>query len=235
MDVQAVFFDLDGTLMDHQAASDLAVMRLLTEYGHSGLSQKTVVGLWRTLEDEHMGCYLAGEASFSEQRRARISGFFEYLGERLSPEQSDEIFSVYLGFYEHGWRLFPDAVPGLDALGGVRKGVLTNGDPEQQRSKLEVLDLAKRFETVVVSGEVGASKPSRTIFREACARMRLEPSSCAYVGDRLETDARAAREIGMLGVWLDRGRSMPGGFCLADNGLLTIRGLTELPGHLGRR
>ena len=233
MGARVVFFDLDGTLMDHQAASELAVVRLLSEYGHSGLSREIVVGRWRTLEDEHMGRYLAGEASFSEQRRARISGFFEYLGEHLSPEQADEAFSIYLGLYERGWKLFSDVIPGLNALGSLRKGVLTNGDSEQQRSKLKELGLAERFETVVVSDEVGASKPSPTIFREACARVRLEPSSCAYVGDRLETDARAAKEIGMLGVWLDRGRSTPGGFCPTEDGLLTIRELTELPGHLG--
>lgn len=86
MGARVVFFDLDGTLMDHQAASDLAVVRLLSEYGHSGLSRETVVGLWRTLEDEHMGRYLAGEESFSEQRRARISGFFEYLGNASHPK-----------------------------------------------------------------------------------------------------------------------------------------------------
>ncbi len=235
MEVRAVFFDLDGTLMDHQGASDLAVVQLLTEYGHSGLGRETVVSLWRTLEDEHMGRYLAGEASFSEQRRARISGFFEYLGKRLSPEQSDEAFSIYLGFYERGWKPFPDVAPGLDALGGIRKGLLTNGGPEQQRAKLEALGLVEHFETVVVSGEVGASKPSSTIFREACARFHLEPSSCAYVGDRLETDAYAAREIGMLGVWLDRGRAMPGGFCPTDDRLLTINDLTELPKHLDQR
>ena len=131
MGVRAVFFDLDGTLIDHQAASDLAVVRLLSEYGHSGFSRETVVGLWRTLEDEHMGRYLTGEASFSDQRRARISGFIEYLGERLSPKQSDEAFSIYLGLYERGWKPFSDVVPGLDALGSLRKGVLTNGDPEQ--------------------------------------------------------------------------------------------------------
>lgn len=65
--------------------------------------------------------------------------------------------------------------------------------------------------------------------------LRLVPSSYAYVGDRPDTDACAAREIGMLGAWSDRGRSMSGGFCPTDDGLLIIRELTELPKHLGKR
>lgn len=228
----AVFFDLDGTLMDHERASEAALLRLLDLRGVDASRRAGALDLWRRLEDEHMGRYLAGSTSFAGQRRARIAGLFEYLGTDLGSRDADGAFSSYLGFYESAWEAFPDVVPALDALGGLRKGVLTNGDPDQQRRKLRALGLAGRFEAVVVSGEVGASKPDPAIFHEACARAELEPSSCAYVGDRLETDAIAAREAGLLGVWVHRERSASGRHLFAGGGLVVVRELTELVGLL---
>lgn len=182
----AVFFDLDGTLLDHKGASEAAVDSLLDRYGVAG----------------------------SRRREA------------------DEAFSVYLGFYESGWRAFRDVVPALDALSDVRKGVLTNGDPDQQRGKLRALGLAGHFEAVVASGDVGASKPDPAIFRAACAAVQLAPASCVHVGDSLDADARAATEAGMLGVWLDRRRSACGGTWLPENDLPAVHELTELPAIL---
>lgn len=97
-------------------------------------------------------------------------------------------------------------VPALDALSDVRKGVLTNGDPDQQRGKLRALGLAGHFEAVVVSADVGASKPDPAIFRAACAAVRLAPASCVHVGDSLDADARcyggghAGRLVGQAAV-----------------------------------
>lgn len=86
--------------------------------------------------------------------------FFGHLGVSLSPREADEVFSVYLDFYERGWRPFPDVLPALDALGRTKKGVITNGDPGQQRAKLKAMGLAERFGVSVFSGEAGVSKPS---------------------------------------------------------------------------
>lgn len=220
--------------MDHQGASDAALVKLLAHHGRAASRQEDLVGLWRALEDEHMGRYLAGQMSFSEQRRARVSSFFGHLGESLSPREADEVFSVYLDFYERGWRPFPDVLPALDVLGRTKKGIITNGDPGQQRAKLRAIGLAERFGVSVFSGEAGVSKPSPAIFGEACAKAGLRPSSCAYVGDRLETDARAAMNAGMVGVWLDReGRFGREGLRVPGEALLIIGSLTDLAGHFG--
>lgn len=119
-------------------------------------------------------------------------------------------------------------LPALKDLQSYKTGVLTNGDPDQQRAKLETLNVALYFDLVVTSGEVGASKPSPAIFYEACARVSLEPTSCAYVGDRIDSDAFAAKSIGMLGIWLNRDLSngdLPQGLTAE---VPTIKSLTEL-------
>lgn len=233
--IAALFFDLDGTLMDHKGAAEAAVVRLLARYRLDGPSRETAVDLWHQLNEDYIGRYLAGAMSFAEQRRARVRDFFEHFGFSCSPQEADEAFSFYLGYYEQGWGPFPDAIPTLDALGGLRKGVITNGDAEQQRKKLKVLGLTQHFETLVISGEVGVSKPDSEIFREACARIRLEPSSCAYVGDKLEHDALAAREAGMLGIWLNRERAGSRGSPLPEHRFIVVEELTELASLFGQK
>lgn len=78
---------------NHEGASDLALVRLLARYGRGGPRRETLIGLWRILEDEHLGRYLAGKASLLLRAapRARL-GFVEHLGVRLSPREPDEAF-----------------------------------------------------------------------------------------------------------------------------------------------
>lgn len=61
---------------------------------------------------------------------------------------------------------------------------------------------------VVVSGEIGVHKPKPAIFRYACQLLDAEPGDCLFVGDQLDTDARAATAAGLHGVWLNRRRAV---------------------------
>ncbi len=155
-----------------------------------------------------------------EQRRARIREFTP----GVSDAEADRRFQVYLDAYVADWRIFDDVLPALDALRDHRLGVITNGQIEQQRSKMTRTGLAGKFEMMVVSEEVGVPKPEAPIFVEACRRAGLPPWDCWYIGDRLATDALAATDAGLRGVWLNRNPAVP-----SDPRVPTIRSLAELP------
>ncbi|WP_084693153.1 HAD family hydrolase [Actinomadura atramentaria] len=61
------------------------------------------------------------------------------------------------------------------------------------------------------------------MFAAACAALGLPPRRVAYVGDRLDTDARGALRAGLHGVWLDRSGAGP------DAGVPRITTLADLP------
>lgn len=69
---------------------------------------------------------------------------------RISDQGADEMFALFVPFYEANWRLFPDVLPCLELLRGQKIGILTNGDPEQQRCKLERFGLFHRFDVVII-------------------------------------------------------------------------------------
>jgi len=105
--------------------------------------------------------------------------------------------------------------------------VLSNGDQSQQAVKLRRTGLTTYFEAVLTSGEIGASKPYPEAFQLACERLRVEPETVLYVGDRLDVAARAASAAGLTGVWLNRSASDD------DPCQPTIASLRELPLLLG--
>jgi putative hydrolase of the HAD superfamily len=208
--VKALLFDLDGTLLDHDTAAEVALIEALqTMPGLHDVDHAHARRRWKQLEELAMERYLAGEITFTGQRRLRVTLLATELGlGTWDAPRADAWFAGYLRHYETAWRIYPDVRPGLDALAEqhrhLRLGVLTNGDVDQQRKKLLHVGLAAELPDVIASSEVGVAKPNAEIFHTGCARLRLAPNEVAYVGDRLHTDAIAATNAGLHGIWLNR-------------------------------
>ena len=223
--LRALLFDLDGTLMDHDAARDAAIAELLR--GDAALADA-----WRRLEAIHYDEYAAGRCSFQEQRRRRVRGIHAAMG---GPQPADAAcdawFGAYLAHYRGGWSAFDDVLPALAALADARPdlrlGIVTNGEGEPQRAKLAAIGLADRFPVVIASAEAGVAKPDPAIFALACERLGVAPREAAHVGDRLDLDAHGAAAAGLRGVWLDRRRTGA-----AAAGVMTIATLRELSAAL---
>ena len=195
-----ILFDIDGTLLDDAAAMRAGAAALHASAG-VGVPFDDFLAHWCAAADRHFDRYISGELDYQAQRRERIR---EVIDDSLGAAEADALFAVYLAAHEAAWWLYDDANDCLDALSHHRLGVVSNGLGEQQRSKLHRTGITDRFETIVISAEVGERKPDAAIFHHACAGAGCAPSDAVYVGDRYETDAVGARRAGLLGVWLDR-------------------------------
>jgi putative hydrolase of the HAD superfamily len=106
---------------------------------------------------------------------------------------------------ELGWVAYPQ-VPGvLDRLAsiGKRLGVISNWDPSA-KPILAGLGLLDRFEIVVISCEVGVSKPDERIFRIALEQAKIAPERCLYIGDNYYDDTVGASSVGMRSLIVNR-------------------------------
>ena len=227
--IQAVFFDLDGTLLDHGHASDAAARTFYHRHKMDfATAEEDFVRLWIDLVDAAYERFISGAMALDQARRWRMHRLFAAAGRTLTDSAADRFAADAVAAYESHWRLFPDVLPCLDALvESHRLGVITNGSGRQQRRKLERLGLFGRFRIVQISQEAGAAKPGPAIFRNAARRMGLAPGQCIHVGDSLEIDARGAEAAGMTGVWLDR--KGDAGKDLSRRPELRIRTLGEIP------
>jgi len=67
---------------------------------------------------------------------------------------------------------------------------------------LRKLNIARFFNAVLVSEEVGWRKPNRKIFEEALKRLRLSASETVYVGDSPLEDIAGAKSVGMKTIFI---------------------------------
>lgn len=179
--VEAVFFDLDGTLAD--TAPDLGyALNLLRE--QRGLPQ---------LAPETIRPYASHGAR----------GLLE-IGLGLTPAAPD--FGAarleFLAYYErhlcHHTHLFSGIAELLDGLEqrGIAWGVVTNKPARYTEPLMESFGLARRA-ACIVSGDTCANpKPHPEPLLHAARQAGRKPAKCLYVGDA-ERDIEAARAAGM--------------------------------------
>lgn len=198
-----IFFDIDDTLIQHTNAERAAIKKFYSAYSSQlhGNNDDQFVEKWVEISKKHFKRFLNHEITFQNQRRERI---FEVFKESITDDQADSMFDNYLTYYEENWALFEDAMECLESLKNkYRLGILSNGNPKQQRQKLVQLKIDEFFSPVIISGDIQKAKPNSAIFNFAKSKA-TSSARFIYIGDCLETDIISARDAGWIGVWLNR-------------------------------
>jgi putative hydrolase of the HAD superfamily len=96
--------------------------------------------------------------------------------------------------------LVPGAKETLRALRarGVRLALLTKGDPDVQKRRVEHSGLANMFDVIHIVPE----KPAAA-FLEIVAELEVEPKDAWSVGNSVRSDILPAIEAGLRAVWID--------------------------------
>ncbi|AZR74335.1 hypothetical protein BBF96_13610 [Anoxybacter fermentans] len=201
-----VIFDLDDTLLDHSGAVQAAILEFYRSHKVlQRISEEEFLYHWHKESERFYQLYLQGKYSFKDQRIYRVKSIFAMVGKEIDDERAWVYFSEYLKYYQNNWRCFSDVDGCLRSLQGrYRLGILSNGDGEQQRNKLNCMGLYGKFDLMVFSGDVGVAKPSPEIFQVLLKKAGLSPEQVVYVGDDLKTDILAAIEVGINGILIDR-------------------------------
>ncbi len=84
---------------------------------------------------------------------------------------------------------------------GVKLALVTNGSAADQRAKIGRHAVDRRFDAVLVEGEVGFGKPDPRIFRLALERLGANAADAWMVGDDLPWDIAGAQAAGIRAVW----------------------------------
>jgi putative hydrolase of the HAD superfamily len=203
--VQAVVFDLDGTLLDHEGAVERALGAWLPLLGVAPTGD--LLAAWLRAEERHFPAWRAGRISFAEQRRRRLRDFLPLVGlEPGGDDDLDRVFAGYLACYEAAWTKFDDVDPVLALLRarGIPTAVLTNGSEVQQHAKLRAVGLLATVGAVLTAEALGTAKPDPVAYLLACRHLGVDPGAVLHVGDLHDLDVLAARAAGLQAVHLDR-------------------------------
>ncbi|HSP36797.1 MAG TPA: HAD family hydrolase [Frankiaceae bacterium] len=230
MPVDAVVFDLDGTLLDHRTSARAGLERWVAGFGVP--MSDAIERAWFEAEETHFGEWRRGEIGHSEQRRRRMRAFLPVIGRPVGDDSALEAaFESYLEAYRSCWVGFPDVDDAVDAVlsRGLTTGVLTNSTRSLQEAKLAHLGLLHRIGPVVCAAELGVAKPHPDAFRAVCDAVGMPPERVLYVGDEHPVDVIGARDAGLQAVLVDRGQYDRGEAEPVEEST-RIRSLTELLG-----
>lgn len=126
----------------------------------------------------------------------------------------------------------PYAAGVLAELGKRYRLALVSNYPDGKaiRASLQRTGLARFFESVVISGEVGFVKPHPRPFEVCLEQLGLPPSDAVYVGDNWLADVQGAKQIGLHMIWTRQYEAVDNFDAKTGDHQpdLTIRHLTEL-------
>lgn len=139
--------------------------------------------------------------------KAIVSETFERVGALEKFEDFDTFYAGLYGYFETSapWHIYPDTLRSLirwQSL-GISLGVISNFDSRLYRV-LSVLGLDNYFESVTISTEVGAAKPSAKIFQAALTKHHCSASEAWHIGDSEAEDYAGAQAVGMRAILVAR-------------------------------
>ena len=182
--IQAIIFDMDGTMVDNMAVHTRTWISFFAERGIA-------------LDPRSFHDRTAGRTTPEILRM--------FLGDDLSVEQVYALGEEKEARYRDFFRKHARPVTGLIELlhaaraAGYKLGVATAAPPENVALTLGCLGLSNFFDVIVNGAEVRNGKPDPELFLMAAARLAVDPRACLVFEDA-PMGVEAARRAGMQAV-----------------------------------
>lgn len=158
------------------------------------------------VEEEYLR-RVKGEIDMNEMLVRRTLRSFSKCGIQLTAEEALLFEETYEKEQAH-IRLIPQFGELLAELCGSGReaflGILTNGPSAHQRNKIHALGLTRWIpeEHIVVSGDIGVSKPELAAFRIYEKKCGILPEDTVMIGDNLTADIQGAEAAGWNTLWV---------------------------------
>jgi len=246
MDIRAVAFDVNGTLVriltdDGMEQIFRSIAHFLTYQGidlhrhqvrdlyfeHMKEQQQAspeehpefdAVGIWRSILQAHL----------TEFTRALPAEKLEQMPLFLA--------EMYRGISRCRLRLYPHVREVLDVLRErYPLAAVTDAQSAYARAELHKVGLLDYFDPIVVSGDHGYRKPDRRLFQLALDRMGVAAEHALYVGNDMHRDIFGAQEAGMTTVMVESDQGADVHLdCVPDYTITDLRDLLTILGDGSR-
>ena len=198
-----LLLDADNTLFDYDRAEGEALRRTFEAFGdgfephYAGVYRQINAQIWRQFEQ--------GAISQQRLRSRRFELLFEAVGVELDAASFSPQYLAHLG---QGTYLLDGAEEVVRALHGrVGLLIITNGLQEVQWPRLANSAIGAYMDGVVISDEVGVSKPDPRIFDIAFEKMdHPAREEVLMVGDSLTSDMPGGIAYGIDTCWYNPGQ-----------------------------
>ncbi|MBT0950824.1 YjjG family noncanonical pyrimidine nucleotidase [Streptococcus infantis] len=199
MTYEFLLFDLDHTLLDFDAAEDVALTQLLKEEGVADIQAYKDYyvpmnkALWKDLEQKKI--------TKSDLVNTRFSKLFEHFGIEKDGTYLANRYQFYLA--QQG-QVFSGAIELLDNLieRGYELYAATNGITAIQTGRLAQSGLAPYFNQVFISEQLQTQKPDALFYEKIGQEIPgFSKEKVLMIGDSLTADIQGGNNAGIDTIW----------------------------------
>lgn len=217
---EAVIFDLDRTLIEHDQDSGALFDAACSAAGIEPFCQPETLELAAEVVRE-------GSAELdAESYERRV--FATAAAATGADVPVSELVQAYNDALDNrAVSLRPGADTAIESTVGLATAVVTNGPADTHSTKLQAVELTDCFDTVIYGTDVERVKPATDPFELALDRLQVEPRRVLKVGDSLSKDIKGANKLGIDTAWIpfgDRFRSLN-----EPEPTYTLSSLAEIP------
>ena len=201
MNYRVLLFDLDGTLFDYNKAEVEALRATCLQHGIQ--YKQAVLDAYTTINDRIWKEYEQGSITQDELKVKRFALLAEAIGVSLDAQKFS---SMYLENMANQNQLIDGAEEIISLLlNRFQLVLITNGLARTQRLRIEKSALAPFFKHIIISEEVGYSKPDSKIFDITFQQIN-NPSreEVLLIGDSLTSDVTGGNNYGIDTCWFNR-------------------------------
>lgn len=191
-----MLFDLDDTLLNRDQAVDtlffLILERFYQDIQHS--VKNDMLQKFKAYDKKDYG--------ISDKTNVLQSFFDEFPPHDRLPRHDMQDFWNH--HFPHCFSINPHTLKIVETIKmQVKVGIITNGTVQRQKAKIINTQLNSYFDDIIISEEVGYSKPDKRIFELALHQLHVQPEDTLFVGDDLEKDIRGCQRANIKGIWFN--------------------------------
>lgn len=191
-----MLFDLDDTLLNRDQAVEKLFSIILEKYYEDAnhLNKSEMLKKFKEYDRSSYG--------YHDKTKVLESFFNEYPSKlRLPSHDAQEFWNSH---FPHCFTTNPTIINIVKTIKMHAKvAIITNGTSLRQHAKILNTNLDSCFEVIIVSEEVGYSKPDKRIFDLALEKLNVEPETALFVGDDMEKDILGCQNARIKGIWFN--------------------------------
>jgi putative hydrolase of the HAD superfamily len=208
MDIKALLFDINGTLIDIETDEGMeeiyrAIGHFLTYQGirlHRWEVRDLYFEIMREQRQNSQEAYPEWDAAelWRELIRRKATNYTR----SLPPEKLEQLpiflAELHRGISRKRLRPFPGVKESLDLLRPhYRMAAISNAQSAYAVPELHAVGLLDYFNPVIISGDCGYCKPDNRIFQQALDALQIQPEQTLFIGNDLDCDVFGPQQLGM--------------------------------------
>ena len=199
MKYKVILFDADETLFDFKKAEREAFKNTMIEFGvsydesyHFNIYKEINTAIWKELEE-----------GLITQEKLKTERFRRFIEKIEMDFNENDFATTYMKYLGEGSFLFEGAKELIEDLSDKYiLSIVTNGLTAVQERRVKKSVIAKYFKDIVISEEVGISKPNPDIFEHAINNLgKFSKDEVLMIGDSLNSDIRGGINYNIDTCW----------------------------------